>query len=425
MATPTVCVFEDERAEAFLPLTYTRPVFDLRCGMRTLFEKIAAAYAAWQPRQLCRPYLMRAANSEDQPSLLLGTPRNRSRSHEQILFLNGRLLAGRTMADEITPEGEDELFVNGESLVAARLSGPRLTIALKWLAEQDSQSVMATISREIPVRQMDVELVEYPWDLIHRNGRQISSDFADLSRDGSEGEVHSGATVYEPDELYVAPSAEIMANAVLDARSGPIFIDEGARVEPFSFIQGPVYVGKSSRIVSGRIREDTSIGPHCRIGGEVECSIFHGYSNKYHDGFAGHSYIGEWVNVGAMTTTSDLKNTYGTVRVDIEGQEVDTQLTKLGSIVGDHVKLGIGVLLNSGSTIGTGCNLFGGGMLPKVVPCFVWGGDGEYQEYDFDRMLRTAQIAMGRRDVEQTEANTELLRYVFDITASLRRAGRI
>jgi hypothetical protein len=116
---------------------------------------------------------------------------------------------------------------------------------------------------------------------------------------------------------------------------------------------------------------------------------------------------------------------HGTIRVDLAGEQLDTGLTKLGSIVGDHVKLGIGVLLNSGTTIGTGCNLFGGGMLPKVIPCFIWGGNGEYQEYDFERMLGTAQIAMSRRQVEQTDAHTDLLRYVFEVTAPLRRAGRI
>jgi UDP-N-acetylglucosamine diphosphorylase/glucosamine-1-phosphate N-acetyltransferase len=190
-------------------------------------------------------------------------------------------------------------------------------------------------------------------------------------------------------------------------------------------IQGPAFIGPHSRIVTGRIREFTTIGPYCRVGGEVECCIFQGYSNKYHDGFTGHSYFGEWVNIGALTTTSDLKNTYGTIRVDLAGEQLDTGLTKLGSIVGDHVKLGIGVLLNSGTTIGTGCNLFGGGMLPKVIPCFIWGGNGEYQEYDFERMLGTAQIAMSRRQVEQTDAHTDLLRYVFEVTAPLRRAGRI
>jgi UDP-N-acetylglucosamine diphosphorylase / glucose-1-phosphate thymidylyltransferase / UDP-N-acetylgalactosamine diphosphorylase / glucosamine-1-phosphate N-acetyltransferase / galactosamine-1-phosphate N-acetyltransferase len=423
MASPTICVFEDEQHHAFLPLVYTRPVFDLVCGMQTLFQKIESAYDGCVLRQLCRPYLIRTAGSDDKPSLVGGT-RDFYKPFERVLFINGRILARDSLADLVPPEGEDALYVSGESLVAARLSGARLQIAIKWLAEQDTASIMASLAREIPVHRLEIEMVEYPWDLIHRNGAEIRIDFARLAR-GGQGDIHPGAMVYERENVHVAPSAEVMAGAVLDARSGPIIISREALVEPFSFIQGPAYIGPHSRIVSGRIREDTSIGPYCRIGGEVECCIFHGYSNKYHDGFTGHSYFGEWVNIGALTTTSDLKNTYGTVRIDIDGGQVDTGHTKLGSFLGDHVKLGIGVLLNSGSTIGTGCNLFGGGMLPKVVPCFIWGGNGEYQEYDFERMLETAQIAMGRRQVEQTEAHSELLRYIFEVTAPLRREGRI
>ncbi len=424
MGTPTICVFEDEKADAFLPLTYTRPVFDLRCGMSSLYDKIAQAYNGCHVRHLCRPFLARSAENEWRASLI-GNSRDLLQSYRQVLFVNGRVLATKNLVEAVPPEGEDCLFVSGEHLVAARLSGPRLTIGLKWLAEQDSQSVMATIAREVPVDRVDAALVSYPWDVIHQNGTQIATDFAGAGKRGHNNSVHPAAAVYNPDEVYVAPSAEVMAMSVLDARDGPIFVDEGASIQPFSYVQGPVYIGPHARVVGGKIREFTSIGPYCRIGGEVEATIFHSYTNKYHDGFIGHSYFGEWVNAGAMTTTSDLKNTYGSVRVDVAGSQFDTKLTKLGSIVGDHVKLGIGVLLNSGSAIGTGCNLFGGGMLPKVVPCFVWGGDGQYQEYDLDRMLQTAGIAMSRRDVEKTDEQTELLRYVFDITAPLRRAGRI
>ncbi len=424
MAAPTVCVFEDEKAANFLPLTYTRPVFDLRCGMRTLFEKIGLVYNGCNVRHVCRPYLIRTADSQNQPSLI-GNSRDLLRSYAQILFINGRLLAKRDLDLEITPDGEDALYVCGEDLVAARLSGSRLTVGLKWLAEQDTESVMATIAREVRVERVDVQLAAYPWDLIHQNGQEIVADFS-MSRKVARGDaIHEGASLYNQEDIYVAPTAEVMAGAVLDARGGPIFVDDGALVQPFSFVEGPCYIGRHARVVGGKIRESTSLGPYCRVGGEVESSIFHGYTNKYHDGFIGHSYLGEWVNVGAMTTTSDLKNTYGSIRIEVDGQQLDTNLTKLGSIVGDHVKLGIGVLLNSGSTIGTGCNLFGGGMLPKVVPCFVWGGEGSYQEYDFDRMLQTAHIAMSRREVERTDAQSEMLRYVFDITAQLRRSGRI
>jgi UDP-N-acetylglucosamine diphosphorylase/glucosamine-1-phosphate N-acetyltransferase len=417
----TVCVFEDEQNEFFLPIAYTRPVYDLLCGAKTLYQKIAGAYTACEIRHLCRPHLIRIATNGDRLSLVGSRD---GRVAEQVLFVNGRILATDALSDLISPEGKDCLFVAGDELAAARLSGPRLGIGTKWIAEQDTASILSALAREVHIERIELPMVHFPWDLIHANGSEIRADFAQIHA-GELGEVHSAATVYAPQNVYVAQHAEVMAGAVIDARDGPVIIETGARIEPGSYIQGPAYIGPYSRVVTARIREDTSIGPYCRIGGEVECTIFHGYSNKYHDGFIGHSYFGEWVNLGALTTTSDLKNTYGTVRVDVKGRAMDTGLTKLGSIVGDHVKLGIGVLLNSGSTIGTGCNLFGGGMLPKVVPCFIWGGNGEFQEYDFERMLETAQIAMSRRDVEQTEAHNEVLRFVFEMTAPLRREGRI
>jgi UDP-N-acetylglucosamine diphosphorylase/glucosamine-1-phosphate N-acetyltransferase len=421
MAVPAyVCVFEDEKAEAFLPLTYTRAVFDLRCGIRTIAEKIEGLYAGAELYRLTRPHLASVTERS------LNASARDVVAGSRLLLINGRILPTPELASIIPlHEDEDVLFVCGDVLVAARLSTPRLGMAVKWLAEQDSQSVVAAFGAEVAVRPVDIRLLEYPWQLVHENGGQIRCDFKAMKRSPHPAEPHPLATLYAEENIYLAPGAEIMAGAVLDARNGPIYVDENARVEPFSFIQGPAYIGRDSRIVSGKIREDTSIGPHCRIGGEVESTIFHAYSNKYHDGFVGHSYFGEWVNLGALTTTSDLKNTYGTVRVDVAGAQVDTRLTKLGSIVGDHVKLGIGVLLNSGTTIGVGCNLFGGGMMPKIIPCFVWGGDGEFQEYDLDRMLRTAEIAMSRRNVEVSPEVVDILRYVFELTASSRRTGRV
>jgi UDP-N-acetylglucosamine diphosphorylase/glucosamine-1-phosphate N-acetyltransferase len=307
-ASPTVCVFEDEKNEAFLPIAYMRPVFDLLCGTMSLFRKIAAVYPGCAHRQLCRPYLTRAAASHETPSLV-GGGRDRRSPSERVLFINGRILASDSLADEISPEGEDELFVSGDDLIAARLSGPRLTMATKWLAEQDSRSVVASFARELPVRRVDITTLNFVWDLIRHNGDQIVADFQRIPRTGERGIIHPAATVYEPDNVWVAPTAEVMAGVVIDARSGPIVVEKGARIEPFSLIQGPAFIGPHSRIVTGRIREFTTIGPYCRVGGEVECCIFQGYSNKYHDGFTGHSYFGEWVNIGALTTTSDLKNT--------------------------------------------------------------------------------------------------------------------
>jgi len=158
----------------------------------------------------------------------------------------------------------------------------------------------------------------------------------------------------------------------------------------------------------------------CRIGGEIEATVVQGYSNKHHDGFFGHSYLGEWVNIGAMTTTSDLKNTYGTIKVTVDGYgQIDSGRLKLGCFLADHVKLGIGVHLNGGAVVATGSNIFGIHMAPKTIPAFTWGGE-RFREFRIDRMIDVAHKVMARRKVELTTSQIAVLRHVFDLTSDER-----
>jgi UDP-N-acetylglucosamine diphosphorylase/glucosamine-1-phosphate N-acetyltransferase len=222
------------------------------------------------------------------------------------------------------------------------------------------------------------------------------------------------------ERVYVAPEARLDGPIVLDSRDGPVFIEAGAQIEPFSFIQGPAYIGAGSLIASARIRGETSIGPVCRVGGEVEASIIQGYSNKHHDGFLGHAWLGEWVNIGAMTTNSDLKNNYGSVRVQLEGVgQLDSGLIKLGCFLADHVKLGIGLHLSGGTVIGTGSNVFGVHSVPKNVPHFTWGGD-VFREYRIESMIGVARTVMSRRKRQLDPAYEAVLRAAFELT----RPGR-
>jgi UDP-N-acetylglucosamine diphosphorylase / glucose-1-phosphate thymidylyltransferase / UDP-N-acetylgalactosamine diphosphorylase / glucosamine-1-phosphate N-acetyltransferase / galactosamine-1-phosphate N-acetyltransferase len=225
--------------------------------------------------------------------------------------------------------------------------------------------------------------------------------------------------IHNPERVYLHPQARLDGPLVLDARDGPIVLD-AAHVEPFSFIQGPAAIGAGALIASARIRAETTIGPVCRIGGEVEASIVQGYSNKHHDGFLGHSYLGEWVNIGAMTTNSDLKNTYGTIRVGLEGLgQVDSGVLKLGCFLADHVKLGIGLHLNGGTVIGSGSNIFGVHFAPKTIPPFTWGGE-VFREYQIDRMVDVARKVMGRRKVELVPVYEAMLRDAFALTRGSR-----
>lgn len=233
-----------------------------------------------------------------------------------------------------------------------------------------------------------------------------------------------GVAVYAPEQILVSETARIDGQVCLDAREGPILIGENVHIQSGSRIEGPSALCNGSKIYGGRIRSGTTVGPHCRVGGEIEQSIFQAYTNKYHDGFVGHAYIGEWVNLGALTTNSDLKNNYGTVRVQFPDGPIDTHLTKVGCFLGDHVKTGIGTLLNTGTVVGFASNLFGGGMpREKHIPSFSWGGAQGFEEFRLEAAMEVARIVLPRRDHRYTPATEALFRHVFDITRSHREPG--
>ncbi len=226
--------------------------------------------------------------------------------------------------------------------------------------------------------------------------------------------------------IYVHKTASVSRKAEIDASHGDVIIDRDAVIAPFTFIEGPAYIGTDSMLDQAKIRKNTHIGSNCRISGEIEASLISSYTNKHHDGFIGHSILGKWINLGAMTTNSDLKNNYSNVNLpDIQGEETDTGMMKAGAIIGDHVKTGIGTLLNTGSRIGMGSMLYGGGMFPRYIPPFSWTDGKSIQEYRLDRFLKTAAIAMGRRGMELKADTVEIIKRVHrDSTAERQRVGR-
>ena len=210
---------------------------------------------------------------------------------------------------------------------------------------------------------------------------------------------------------------------VADTQQGPVVIDEDAVVGAFSRLEGPCYIGPGSQVFGAKIRAGTSLGPQCRVGGEVEASILHGYSNKYHDGFLGHSYVGEWVNLGAGTHNSDLRNDYGEVTVTLHGMPVPTGMSKVGCFLGDHTKTGLGTLLNTGTNVGAFCNLLPAGRFaPKYVPSFTSWWNGSLREaFTLEQLLATAEIAMQRRGVKLTDAHKALYAGLWKETEGDRR----
>jgi UDP-N-acetylglucosamine diphosphorylase/glucosamine-1-phosphate N-acetyltransferase len=224
------------------------------------------------------------------------------------------------------------------------------------------------------------------------------------------------------DNIFVDASARIDPFVVLDARKGPVSIDGGAVVGSFTHLEGPCHIGHQAQLFRAQIRSGTTIGPACRVGGEIESSILHSHVNKYHTGFLGHSYVCPWVNLGALTTNSDLKNDYSTVRVPIDGELIETGSTKVGCFIGDHTKTALGCLFNTGSSIGAMCMVLPDGrLLPKEIPSFCRIWHGELQDVDdLGRSLETARAAMERRNEEFTPAQERLFSQLFTRTRPAR-----
>jgi UDP-N-acetylglucosamine diphosphorylase/glucosamine-1-phosphate N-acetyltransferase len=420
----TVILFEDEGYRPFLPLVYSRPVFELRCGIFTLRERVGALLGR-PPAAICRAHLASVYGAGRWPLGLLS-------ASEPLTFVNGRALDLSWLPalleaplNTVCVADAGPGLLGGPVLLGARISPTLASAVLLDMLEQRMAAALDELRRFARVVEVESQLLTFPWDLIAANGDQIVRDLPLLAQQAgwptaaARPPASPTVIVHNPERVYLHPNARLDGPLVLDARDGPIVID-AAQVEPFSFVQGPAAIGAGTLIASARIRGETTIGPVCRIGGEVEASIVQGYSNKHHDGFLGHSYLGEWVNIGAMTTNSDLKNTYGNARVVLDGFGLlDSGTLKLGCFLADHVKLGIGLHLNGGAVIGTGSNIFGVHFAPKTVPPFTWGGE-VFREYRIDGMIEVARKVMGRRQRDLAPAYEAMLREAFAMTRGSR-----
>lgn len=413
--TESLCLFEDAHYRRLLPLVYLRPAYDLRCGILTLREKIEHRYRGCTVHLQCRDYLADFVREQNP-----GVPVN-AVNGDRCLFLNGRVLAGPKLAAEISPGGPDALYVSGDFLVAARVSGSMLDRVRARLADPLDASFFDGL-RRIEVAATEIR---YQWDLVGNNAAQIGADFPLLASDGTgliAGTVHDGVHLLNRDAICIQAGATVKPGAVLDAEKGPIFIGRNAMVFPNATIEGPAYIGDSTLIkIGAKIYEGTSIGPVCKVGGEVEESIIHSHSNKQHDGFLGHAYLGKWVNLGADTNNSDLKNNYGSVRVTIDGEEIDSGSTFVGLTMGDHAKSAINTMFNTGTVVGVSSNVFGAGFPPKYIPSFAWGGAESLTTYDLARSLDVARRVMGRRKVAMSAAEEAVFRKVFEMTEGERK----
>lgn len=415
----SICIYEDNHFSNLLPLVYFRPVYDLRCGILTLREKIEQCFPDADLILNCRDYLKDNV-AEKNSGLKVNEIDD---GVESCLFINGRLLIDGSSRKEVTMLEANTALMSGGAVAAINVSG-ELMDKLKSVAGDAINLDALVEGSSITKKDSEAVLLNYSWDFVGQNGDAINYDFSNLVDKSSgmiKGKVYDGVFMVNEENIFIDEDAKVKPGVVLDAEEGPIYIGKGAKVFPNAVIEGPCFIGEKSQIkIGAKIYENTSIGEVCKVGGEVEESIIHSYSNKQHDGFLGHAYLGCWVNLGADTNNSDLKNNYGNVRVTVNGESIDSGSMFVGLTMGDHSKSSINTMFNTGTVVGASTNVFGTGFPPKYVPSFGWGGSDSMGTYDLTKAVGVAEKVMNRRKIDLTDSDKQLFEKVFELTKSER-----
>ncbi len=381
---------------SLLPLTYTRPVADIRVGILTLAEKWELALNS-KVSFLTQDYLRKKFPSK---------------ISEDNLYINGALCPDdQLVAALVDLELGESLHKDGVTLAlrAGRLESPdEIPIGSDNIGKEFSANAT---------------LLRYNWDLFLQNGEQICADFEIVTK-GRKSETLSDphTIVYNPGNVFIEEGVSIKA-AIINAEQGPVYLGKGSEVQEGTIIQGPFALGEYSQLrLGGKMRPNTTIGPYCKVGGEVGNVIFQSYSNKAHEGFLGNSVIGSWCNLGADTNNSNLKNNYSNVRCwNYHHQSyIDSGLQFCGVMMGDHSKCSINTMLNTGTVVGICANIHGTGFPSKFVPSFIWGGTEISNEYNFDKACETIAKVFERRDIAFDQLEIEILQKVFDFSAQYR-----
>lgn len=382
---------------ALLPFTFTRPVAGIRIGIRTLAEK----WASWlnrPPSFLTEPYLQ--TKYPQQP----GTDN---------LYVNGAVCPTPALVERLSALALGESLITPTGSLLALRTNRTASEATELADFPQHTGVYAEGAASRPLT-----VVRHLWDIFMENGDQIRADFAQLTAGRQSQPITDPFTrCYAPENIFVEPGATIRAS-VLNAEGGPIYIGRDATINEGSIVIGPFALGEGATVNwGGKMRSNTTIGPFCKVGGEVGNSIFFGHSNKAHDGFLGNSVVGEWCNLGANVNNSNLKNDYGNVKLYnyATGSLEDTGRIFCGLMMGDFTKAGISTLFNTGTVVGVSVNVFGGGFQPKHIPSFSWGGaDTDFTTYRIDKALRVAREAFSRRNKALDDVEEGILRTIFE-----------
>jgi len=412
-----IVVFDGLHDDNFYPLSLTRPLWELRSGLYSFRERLelfverllgAGCSIYYFTRDYLAPYYR-----EKYPQLSIND-HSVFKQDKDILFLNAVKYPARPDFDL----AKNSAVMRGPVPVRARSSPSRISNPDEPIPAMIANCTLS-LSEYEEERGASGRKADYIWELVDLNCDILAGDYALSGLPGGDFFQKDVTILGESGLVFIDKGVRIDPYVVLDATVGPIVIGSGSVINSFTRIEGPCAIGRDCVILGAKLRKGTSIGDFCRIGGEIEQSIVHGYSNKYHEGFIGHSYLGEWVNLGALTTNSDLKNDYSNVKVYTPDSRKKTGRRKIGCFIGDFVKTSIGTLINTGTSIGAGALIVhDGNLTPAHIPPFSWYVHSSIlRMQSLDDLISTCRTAAARRNVDLPGSFITLINTLYDMTS--------
>lgn len=386
-------LFDEARRENLLPLTFTRPVADIRFGILTIREK-------WERYLDCKTSTLTDNYLAAKFPLV---------KKEENIIINGAICPNDALIHDIHNLKSGQALVSGETIVAM------------CLTDEDFERKGDSID-EVPTEAEYLEINNL-WDIFAKNAIAIQADFELLTKGRKSQPIPVHCASIVPDNIFIEEGAEVLAST-FNASAGPIYIGKNAIVMEGSHIRGPFALCHHSFVKMGaKIYGGTTVGPYSKVGGEINSSVIFGYSNKAHDGFLGHSVLGEWCNLGADTNTSNLKNTYDEVKIWSYPEEsfIETGQQFCGLIMGDHSKCGINTMFNTGTVVGVSSNIFGSGFQRNFIPSFKWGGTAGFSTFLPKKAIAVATEMYRRRNLELSSIDAKLIEDVYNLTHGYRR----
>ncbi len=386
-------LFDESRRNNLLPLTFMRPVADIRFGILTIREK-------WEYFLKCKTSTLTENYLSAKFPLV---------KEKENIIINGAVCPNDKLIDEIGQLQAGQALVKGDTVIAM------------YLNEADFEKPSGAVE-EVETEAEFLE-INNTWDIFAKNGLALAFDYELITKGRKSQKIPAHCLAMNPENIFIEPGAEILAST-LNASAGPIYIGKEAVVMEGSNLRGPIALCEHAQVKMGaKIYGATTIGPWSKVGGEVNNSVIFGYSNKAHDGFLGHSVIAEWCNLGADTNTSNLKNTYDQVKLWSYPDEsfVETGQQFCGLIMGDHSKCGINTMFNTGTVVGVSSNIFGSGFQRNFISSFKWGGVTGFSTFLPKKAIEVAKGMYGRRELEFTDIDAKLIEDVYNLTHNYRR----